>query len=536
MGGPHIQQGPFDIPEVSDYVPRRLKPWIYIFFLLIIQFSGGVYLAAVSDMVGTKALMQEDILMAGYASLVGMTINFAVMFRMKFRYSNRVLLLACCMVLIAANMICAYSDSVPLLVVTCFVAGWFRMQATLQCNSTIQLWITPTRDMAVWFSYIYIVVDGVIQLSGIATIYSAHFVQWEYMHIIMTGMLVLMMLMILVLMKAIRCPMFIPLLGVDWIGALLWSVALLCLTFVCVYGNFYDWWMAEEICGASLLGLACLAINLWRATFLRHPYISFMALTNRNVVRAVLVYFVFYVLMATEHVFEHSYAAGILGFDHVNLIDLNWYVVFGVVVGSVFSFVTFAVRRWRYKTMAAIGFALAIMYLAWFYFYIDYGVEKEALFVPLFCRGMASVIISIILLTSIMQSGLPFQIFPQGLAINGFASAVVSATVTPAIMGELLRHTVAKNASLLGVRIVDCNPDVAHIPLGDLYGMVQAQALLVSMKEIYGWLLMAALVFFVLILVSYAPVRPFAIFPKWSSIRRLFKHIVRMEVKLGSDA
>lgn len=46
---------------------------------------------------------------------------------------------------------------------------------------------------------------------------------------------------------------------------------------------------------------------------------------------------------------------------------------------------------------------------------------------------------------------------------------------------------------------------------------------------------MAALVFFVLILVSYAPVRPFAIFPKWSSIRRLFKHIVRMEVKLGSD-
>lgn len=201
------------------------------------------------------------------------------------------------------------------------------MQATLQCNSTIQLWITPTRDMAVWFSYIYIVVDGVIQLSGIATIYSAYFVQWEYMHMIMTGMLVLMMLMlmILVLMKAIRCPMFIPLLGVDWIGALL------CLTFVCVYGNFYDWWMAEEICGASFLGLACLAINLWRATFLRHPYISFMALTNRNVVRAVLVYFVFYVLMATEHVFEHSYAAGILGFDHVNLIDLNWYVVFGVV-------------------------------------------------------------------------------------------------------------------------------------------------------------------------------------------------------------
>ena len=89
MAEAHLPQGPFDIPDVPDFVPRRLKPWIFIFFVLIIQFSGGVYLAAASDMVGTTALMQEDILMAGYASLIGMAINFAVMFRIKFRFSNR---------------------------------------------------------------------------------------------------------------------------------------------------------------------------------------------------------------------------------------------------------------------------------------------------------------------------------------------------------------------------------------------------------------------------------------------------------------
>lgn len=63
--------------------------------------------------------------------------------------------------------------------------------------------------------------------------------------------------------------------------------------------------------------------------------------------------------------------------------------------------------------MTAIAFALAIVYLAYFYFFIDYGVEKEMLFIPLFFRGAASVIISIVYLTSIVQSGLPFQIFPQ---------------------------------------------------------------------------------------------------------------------------
>lgn len=531
MADAHLPQVPFDIPDVPDFVPRRLKPWIFIFFVLIIQFSGGVYLAAASDMVGTTALMQEDILMAGYASLIGMAINFAVMFRIKFRFSNRTQLLAACIVLIAANFICASTDSVPVLVITCFVAGWFRMQATFACNSTIQLWLTPVRDMAIFFCYVYIVVDSVIQLSGIATIYTAFFSQWEYMQWIMSGLLALMMILVLILVKPVRTPMFIPLLGIDWIGAGLWAVFMTGFTFICVYGNFYDWWDSVEIRVAAFVTVITLGINLYRASFLHHPYISFMAMKNRNVVRATVIYTVFFTLLATEHVFEHTYAAQVLGFDETNLIDLNWYVFAGIVTGCGFTYFTFALRKWRYKTMTAIGFALAIVYLAYFYFFLDYGVEKEMLFMPLFFRGAAAVIISIIFLTSIVQSGLPFQVFPQALTINGFTGAVMSATFGPAVVGEFLRHVMAKNASLIGSVMTASNPDAIRVPVGELYGMVQLQALVVSMKEIYGWLLMMALVALLVILVSYAPLRPWAIFPKWKTIRRIIRRMVRLDAR-----
>lgn len=531
MADAHLPQGPFDIPDVPDFVPRRLKPWIFIFFVLIIQFSGGVYLAAASNMVGTTALMQEDILMAGYASLIGMAINFAVMFRIKFRFSNRTQLLAACIVLIAANFICASTDSVPVLVITCFVAGWFRMQATFACNSTIQLWLTPVRDMAIFFCYVYIVVDSVIQLSGIATIYTAFFSQWEYMQWIMSGLLALMMILVLILVKPVRTPMFIPLLGIDWIGAGLWAVFMTGFTFICVYGNFYDWWDSVEIRVAAFVTVITLGINLYRASFLHHPYISFMAMKNRNVVRATVIYTVFFTLLATEHVFEHTYAAQVLGFDETNLIDLNWYVFAGIVTGCGFTYFTFALRKWRYKTMTAIGFALAIVYLAYFYFFLDYGVEKEMLLMPLFFRGAAAVIISIIFLTSIVQSGLPFQVFPQALTINGFTGAVMSATFGPAVVGEFLRHVMAKNASLIGSVMTASNPDATRVPVGELYGMVQLQALVVSMKEIYGWLLMMALVALLVILVSYAPLRPWAIFPKWKTIRRTIRRMVRLDAR-----
>ena len=150
------------------------------------------------------------------------------------------------------------------------------------------------------------------------------------------------------------------------------------------------------------------------------------------------------------------------------------------------------------------------------------------MFIPLFFRGAASVIISIVFLTSIVQSGLPFLVFPQALTLNGFTGAVMGATLGPAIVGELLRHVMAKNASLLGSVITDFNPDTAHIPLQELFGLVQTQALVVSMKEIFGWLLIVALLSLLIILLSYSSLRPSAIFPKWQTVRRVLRHVVRM--------
>lgn len=528
----------FDIPEVAGYVPRRLKPWLFIFFALIIQFSGGVYLAAASDMVGTTGLMREDILMAGYASLCGMAINFAVMFRIKFRFSSRSQLLWCGIVLISAGAICATTESVPLLVGTCFVAGWFRMQGTFCCNSTIQLWLTPKRDMAIFFCYVYLVVDGAIQLSGIASVYSAFSGMWQQMNMIMCLALAVMMILTLILVRPYRFPHYIPLLGIDWIGALLWSGFMLSFTYVCVYGDFHDWWESTEICMGTAVGAVCLGLNLWRATFLRHPYVSWAALKNCNVVRATVIYIVFFTLLATEHVMEHGYAETILGFDSTNMIDLNLYVLAGIVAGCGSTYYTFALSRWRYKTMVSIGFALAAVYLGWFYFCLDYGVEKESLLLPLFMRGAASVIVSIVLLTSIVQSGLPFETFPQALTLNGFSGAVLGATFGPALVGEWLQHTVAANYSLLGSPLDGANADVVASVMTGGSGAVSKiaedvgrQALAVSMKEIYGWLLMVALASLLILLISYAPVRPKAIFPKWRSIRRSIRQGLRLGMR-----
>ena len=73
------------------------------------------------------------------------------MFRLKFRFTSRVALLICATICVGCSLICVSTGNVVVLVLASFVAGFFRMWGTFECNSSIQLWLTPKRDMAVFF-------------------------------------------------------------------------------------------------------------------------------------------------------------------------------------------------------------------------------------------------------------------------------------------------------------------------------------------------------------------------------------------------
>lgn len=530
MGAPPIiQKGKFDIPDVRGFVPRRLKPWIFILFVLIFQLSGGVYLAAATDMTGATALMHEDIMMAGYASLIGMSLNFAVMFRLKFRFSLRTSLKTCAVVLACCTLICLHTTSVPLLVGTCFVAGWFRMWGTFMCNTTIQLWVTPKRDMAVWFCFIYLIVQGSMQVDGLATVYTAFWASWEYMHWLVAGLLSCVFLLTTLLIRHYRSMPKLPLFGIDWLGSLMWGGMFLCIVFICIYGDFYDWWDSVYMRIAAVGGAVCLAVNVWRMGFLRHPYIAGMVWTNSKIVKTFVLYAVLDFLLSPEHVLEHAFTGEVLGYDSLHGISLNWFSFAGVVASCLFCYIFFARRRWTFKTITVIGFGFATLYLAYFYFFLDYGIGKEMLIVPVFLRAAAVTTCSICFLTAISQAGLPFPNFAQALTVNGFASAVVGSTLGPAVLGEIFERVMAKNAMLLSCGVTAVDRDAVMMPLGELYGAVWGQALMVSLKEVFGWLLISAIVIVVMLLVaSSGTIRPSAVHPKWSTIRKGIKKSLRI--------
>ncbi len=524
----------FSMPELKDFVPEWLRKWLVIGMLICIQMSGGVYLAAVAEMVGSTALMQEDVMMAGYATLAGMSLNFILMYRLKFRFPSRTIYMICVPIIMVANNIPLITTNMFLITLSCFILGYFRMWATFACNTQIQLWITPKRDMAVWFSYIYLVVQGMIQITGLFTVYVATFAKWEYVHLAINGLMLITLLMAVTLFKPNSDMRRIPLLGVDWLGMLIWGGTLLCVIFIAVYGEHYDWWSSEQIQFATGCGILLLAINIFRASVIRHPFVDLRIWTHSCTWQPIIGYIIVDILISPSHLFEHIYTEAILGYDAEHLISLNWVAVAGTACASIFTWQTFAKRKWTYRTMGVIIMTALSLYLMSFYFIIDYNLEKSALIFPIFCRSFGYVVWSIVALT--MVTRLPFELFFQGLSVQAFFSAATGAAIGAAVLHRFFNIVMKKNAMLLGAAFDNVNHTAIHIPHGQLYGALQQHAMLVSMKEIFGWLLIISLFGLILVLTSKSDVRPVRVLePTTRTIRRLIKHNLKIRRLWTSD-
>ncbi len=506
MGHHHNHSQPFSIPQIR-LIPEALKPWLLIVFIIVFNCTGGVYLAAVSDMVGSTQLLQEDIMMAGYASLVGMALYFAIMFRTKWAVRPKTALGSCIVVLIAANLICMHTGSVPILVGVSLVAGFFRMWAIYECNSTIQLWITPKRDMAIWFCYIYLMVNSTIQLTGIAALSFSVWASWHYMYWFIIGALLIMYLIVLVCYRGISIMPRLPLLGIDWVGMLLWGATAMSVLFVCIYGEHYDWWQSDLIWFATILAVASFGMNYWRSTYLRHPYIAFNIFNYPLVPICVAIIIIMDLLLAPSHIFEHALMEGVLGYDHLNTLTLNWVSILGTVIGIVFTWQTFARRKWTYQRMLVIAFSCFAFYLAYFYFRIDYNLPKEALYLPVLVRSAGYVIVAVMMLTANARLPFPYT-FLHGLSFQNMFSAALAGPIGNAIVGRALKVVMARNSMVLSEGLDGVKLSTRHVPMGEIYGMIQLQSLLESMKEIYGWLLLGAILCLIILMLRYSGIRP----------------------------
>lgn len=366
--------------------------------------------------------------------------------------------------------------------------------------------------------------NSMISLSGLLDVFVSDIADWRNVQWCVIGMVLLMMLIVCLCFRSVSPFPRIPFLGIDYLGMLLWGCFCLCILFICVYGEHYDWWYSLHIRTATILAIVLFCLIIWRASFIRHPYIFISTIKQPITWLIPLTYIAADLLLAPEHIFEHALMENILGYDSLHVASLNWVSLAGAVCAAFFSWRTFGLRRWRYRTMLIIAFGCFSSYLLYFYCMIDYNLPKTMLALPVFVRSFGYAILAIALLTVTTKLPFPFGFF-QGITIQNSFSAALAGSMGTAIVGRIMKVTVAFNSQNISTSIDRVNLHAQHRSIGELIGIVQQQSLMISMKEIYGWLFLLSLLFLLFFVARRGALSDISFHPKLG--RRLSVRLMR---------
>lgn len=402
-------------------VPHGVRFWILMVFILFFQCTGGVYLASITQIQGDLAFWSEDVTMASYCSLIGLNMIFPVLFRWKFYFFSRQMWFVAATGSLVCAVLACFAGIPWLFCGICLFAGYFKMMGMFACVSTVQLNWTPTRSFGVFLPIIYLFVLGAIRITDILGTYIQYYTNWKVMYCVIVVMMLFVDAVAYFMMKPDhRCAPFTPLKGVDWTGHVLWTGVCVAGAYIFNYGQHYEWWTSRQIWAATWIFLALLAAAvLWMFRRKERAFITAAAFSYPITYFLWALLFAVTVIGGVAHYVQPIYINGVLGYDSLNAVDLNFPQLAGIVMGAILAFYAIIKLKWSTRQYFFATFLFFMMYAGTMYFVCTPYAAKYYLYIPAFCLAIGEILMETGATYALSQR-VPFPVFFMNITIIGF--------------------------------------------------------------------------------------------------------------------
>lgn len=493
-GGPPQGSG-FSMPMMKDWVPRRIQPWIYVLTAFCFQFSGGLYLGALDGIRGTTNLMLEDVLFLLYSTLAGMAVYFPMLFRMKFRFTNRQLLCGSAIILGICNLLTMHCQTMPVLAVACFIAGMAKIQGTFECMSNIQIWITPKRDFAVFFPVLHIILLTAIEGSGWLAAWFGHHFTWQMMHVFTIATMSFVLLSQMLLCRPF-CPMpqRMSLKGIDFQGGLLICALMLVLSYIVVYGDYLMWFDSLRIRLLAAAAMILSGIVLYRLHYYRYPYVELSLFKRHNVIPILIVTFFAELALGAEHTMEEILYSEVISLEETTKEAQLLWALPGMYAGILLDIYWLSVRKWKIWKLFGIAFISIALYGMLMYFKLDMNVNIEQYRLAIFLRGFAYAVLSPALMWALNESVPSLEQFFMGLFIFNTLHMYLAGAAGFGIYTGIFSHLMNENMMSYGQQLSLTRLDMAHFDFAGFIGNDYLHSMMmVTIKQVFGYVIWFAL-------------------------------------------
>ena len=501
----------------ADWLPQGASPLVLVGLLLPLLSLGGLYTPSIPDMIGGLGTLSEYFILANYFATIGTVAGFTLVIRLLMWLPPKRILVVSFTGLLLVHLACAVTTSPELIVFLNFLSGLFKIAGLLVLVIPLMPIMSPTGDRAQFYALFYPLILSVGQAAGVLTSYLAYTYNWQFVYAYMVPVLLVCLLVVLVCYTSERMMPYMPFTGIDWLSFSQLTVTLMLLCYVCAFGRVEEWFASPRIQAASI---ACGLLGLWfvrRQLFADTPLVNLRMLKRRNIWLGCLLFLLLGIFLASSSI-QSMFTTGILRLDAQTSARLNLWMIPGILLGSGYCFWWFKRQR-GFKGLFLLGFGGYVLAHALLYGLIAPGTGYDDLILPTFLRGLGMAVIFIVgglfLTDKLNQAEMLATLFFMTLSRSLFCVVIFStvysnwnyraqvqnATQLASRMDALdpqLLARVQPAAQAAAARGMDAQPVVQE----SLYSLVQPQAVLLTVREILGNIVLAGLGILLFILLT----------------------------------
>ncbi|MCC8171613.1 MAG: MFS transporter [Parabacteroides sp.] len=479
--------------------------------LVPVMLINGAYTGISINISNSLGVLSEDISMAYYAASAGMAAAYPIVPKIRAIVTTKTVLLLDLIVQVFFCLICARTTHMEVIIVCSFLIGILKAFAMLEMIILLKPFFSPRNVRVEFYSYFYPIVFSVGQVSMVVTAQLAYSYRWQYIYYAVMILLFLAIAVVLVVFRYGRRPIRFPYKEIDWTSLFLVSAVLLLFIYICTYGKVKDWFASGQLVICAALIPVFLYLFVRRQQRAVTPYLRLEVLSSPKAAVGYL-YMAIAMFFSASSALTSSYVNTVLQVDSVHANALYLWMIPGFVAGAVFCRWWYK-RQYRFRVLAAWGIACFVAYLAILYFGLMPGGRYEYLRLPMLLRGAGMMIIFIAFGVYAVEDMNPKLMIYNAFFLIGIRSAL-SPAMSAAFFNNLLYRTQQQNLAILAEGLDVQNPlamsrytqalnnalgqhhsltDAQLLAANSLYTTVQVQSLLLSIKQIIGYMLIAAI-------------------------------------------
>jgi hypothetical protein len=493
-----------------SWLPKWAQTVVLLALLIPLLALGGLYTPTIADMTSGMGTLGEYFILANYFATIGTVAGFTLVLRILTWQPPKRLLLFVFGALLLIHVISAQTASPEVIVGLNLVSGVLKITGMVVLLLPLMPILSPTGDRSQFYALFYPITLSVGQAAGVLTSYLAYTHNWQFVYLYMIPVLLACLLVTLVCYTDERAMPYVPFTGIDWLSFSQLTGTLMLLCYVCAFGRMEDWFASPRIQGASI---ACGLLGLWfvrRQLTLEQPLVNMHMLRPRNVWLGCLLFLLLGIFLASSSL-QSTLTTGILRFDAPTSARLNLWMIPGILLGSAYCYYWFKYKHHRgFKGLFLLGFGAYVAAHALLYFLVAPGTGYDNLILPTVLRGLGMALLFIVgglfltdkLGQAEMMATAFFMTFSRSLlCVLVFSTLLTNWSYRAQVKNttELAAHMDALDPQLLarvqpvGQAAAARGADTPVAQQQALYGMVQPQAILLTVRELLGYVVLAGL-------------------------------------------